>query len=108
MTEVQQPEELADRVAETVRSLPGVADLGARSIATYLPGRKVAGVDVDSDTVSIHLVARWGYLLTDVAADVRRAVSPLVHGRPIDIVIEDVDLTAVIDIRGSLPETAST
>lgn len=107
MTAVQQDDDLADRVAEVVRSRPGVADLG-RSIATYLPGRKVAGVDVDSDTVRLDLVARWGYLLTDVAADVRRAVSPLVKGRPIDIVIEDVDLTTVVDIRASLPEAAST
>jgi len=108
MTATQETEGLADRVAEAVKSRPGVADLGARSVATYLPGRKVTGVDVDSDTVRIDLVARWGYLLTDVAADVRRAVAPLVDGRPIDIVIDDVDLTTVVDIRGSLPETAST
>jgi len=108
MTATQQSEELADRVAEIVRRCAGVADLGGRSIATYLPGRKVAGVDLDSDPVRIDLVARWGYLLTDVATEVRRAVSPLVDGRPVDIVIDDVDLTTVIDIRGSLPETAST
>jgi len=108
MTATELHEELAERVADAVKGCPGVADLSSRSIATYLPGRKVVGVDLDGDSVRIHIVARWGYVLTDVAAEVRRALSPLVDGRPIDVAIEDVDLDAVVDIRGSLPETAST
>jgi len=108
MTATQVQQELAERVADTAKECAGVADLGSRSIATYLPGRKVPGVDVEGDNVRIHLVARWGYVLTDVAAEVRRAVSPLVNGRPIDVVIEDVDLDAVVDVRGALPEAAST
>jgi hypothetical protein len=107
MTATQQHQALAERVAETAKGCAGVAELGGRSIATYLPGRRVPGVDLDGDTVRIDVVARWGYLLTAVADDVRRAVSPLVDGRPIDVVIDDVDLTTVVDIRGSLPETAS-
>jgi len=99
---------LAQQVADAVTGCPGVASLTSRAIATYLPGRRIEGVDVDGDTVRIGLVVRWDHTVTEVATDVRRAVAPLVGGRPIDISVEDIDFDSVLDLRRNSPEEVST
>jgi hypothetical protein len=82
-----------DAVARAVRSCPGVDDLatGARgSVATYLPGRTVAGVAVAQDHVTIQLRSRWGVPTDTVAGQVRSAVAALVGPRRVDVVIADI------------------
>ena len=82
-----------DAVASAVRSCPGVDDLaiGALgSVATYLPGRTVAGVAVAQDHVTIQLRSRWGVPTDTVAGQVRSAVAALVGLRRVDIVVADI------------------
>lgn len=59
-------------------------------VATYLPGRRVAGVAITETAVTVHLVARLGAHLPTVAEAVRAAVVRLARGRRVDVVIEDV------------------
>lgn len=86
------PDELADRVAAVVRSVDGVADLHAGAfgeVATHLPGRRVAGVQIRSDRCAVHVVLYWGSPVLATADRVRAAVTPLV-GTRVDVTIEDV------------------
>lgn len=84
--------ELADRVAAAVRAVPGVADLQTGTfgeVATYLPGRRVAGIRVLDDVAEVHVVLTWGAPVLATADRVRAAVSRLVT-TPVDVSIEDV------------------
>ncbi len=84
----------ADLVAEAALSVPGVTGLGggaAGAVATYLPGRQVPGIRIDDDVVSVHVTVSLDRPILPVAASVRGAVAPLVHGRAVDVVIEDVE-----------------
>jgi NADH dehydrogenase FAD-containing subunit len=89
----------AERVAQAVERVPTVARLSAGSVgaevATYLPGRRVRGVLVDAGTVEVHVVARWPAVLPEVGTAVRAAAAPLVGGRAIEVVIEDLDVPGV-------------
>jgi NADH dehydrogenase FAD-containing subunit len=86
----------AERVAQAVERVPTVARLSAGStgaeIATYLPGRRVRGVRVDDGTVEVHVVARWPAVLPEVGDAVRAAAAPLVGGRAVEVVIDDLDV----------------
>lgn len=83
---------LVDVIVAAVRAVPGVAELHGGlfgEAATYLPGRRVAGVRIIDDTAEIHLSVRYGSSVHEVAGAVRRAVLALVRG-PVDVVVEDV------------------
>ena len=86
----------AERVAQAVERVPTVARLSAGStgaeVATYLPGRRVRGVRVGDGTVEVHVVARWPAVLPELGEAVRSAVAPLVGGRPVEVVIDDLDV----------------
>ena len=89
----------ADRIAAAVEACPHVVGLAGGvlgEVATYLPGRSVAGVVEHDDDVEVHVVVAWGVPLPEVADDVRRAVVPLAGGRQVTVVIDDlaVDLAA--------------
>lgn len=85
-------EELADVIVVMVTTVPGVAAMHSGrfgEVATYLPGRRVAGVRVRADRVEVHVTVTWGAdLLT--TADAIRAVAEPVAGRPVHVVIQDV------------------
>jgi hypothetical protein len=85
--------EVADLIAETATGCPAVAGLTqvpGIPVATYLPGRTVSGVAVRPGEVEVCVVARYGLPLSQVAAQVRRAMAPLVPGRVVDVVIGDI------------------
>ncbi|MFY0407499.1 hypothetical protein [Solicola sp. PLA-1-18] len=84
--------EPVDVVADAVRSVPGVADLHAGSfgeVATYLPGRRVAGVRLTDDGADVHVVLTWDAPVDATADAVRRAVAAHVTGA-VDVTVEDV------------------
>jgi uncharacterized alkaline shock family protein YloU len=97
-----------DRVAAVVRACPAVAGLsGAGGRGTYLPGRRVPGVVIREPigsgpaTIEVHVIARYGPAISEVAAQVRAAVAEVAPGSPVDVVVEDVD-TAPLPV-GSAP-----
>jgi len=93
-------DELADRVVAAVRAVPGVADLHAGpfgEVATYLRGRRVAGVQLRGDRCAVHVVVFWGAPVLATADLVVAAVRPLVGG-VVDVTVEDV-----VPVAGTVP-----
>ncbi|GAA1881670.1 hypothetical protein [Lapillicoccus jejuensis] len=86
--------ELADRLADLTRAVPGVADLHGGvfgEVATYLPGRKVAGVRVEDDHVEIHVSVLYDEPVRATAEAVAARLEP-VAGRPVHVTVDDVVL----------------
>lgn len=98
----QDPEaELIGRIAGTVADCPDVVALSGGlvgEVASYLPGRRVAGVRLREDSVDVHVVARYGPTISAIADQVRSAVAPLVPGRRVDVGVDglatDEDIAA--------------
>lgn len=88
--------ETADAVAAAALALPCVVRLaadGPAQVATYLPGRRVAGVAVREDVCEVAVVLQLqDRPLPELADEVRRAVVPHVGSRAVDVVIADVVL----------------
>lgn len=105
--------ELADRLAELTRAVPGVADLHGGvfgEVATYLPGRKVAGVRVEDDHVEIHVSVLYDQPVRATAEAVAARLEP-VAGRPVHVTVDDVLLPSEVareDDPASRPDTAGT
>jgi hypothetical protein len=84
----------AEAVADAVSACPGVVRLGTASaveVATYLPGRRVHGVRLRDDAVEVHVVARPGTVLPELADAIRRAVTAVVPAPTVDVYIDDLD-----------------
>lgn len=82
-----------DTIAALVLACPAVAGLSGGpygAAATYLVGRKVAGVRINPDTVEVHVVSRFGPTVGELAEQIRAALAGRVLGRTVDIVVEDL------------------
>jgi hypothetical protein len=83
-----------DAVAAAVEACPGVSGLhGGRygEVTTYLPGRTVRGVVVDSDRIRVQVRSGWGVEAPALGAAIITAVAPLAGRRPVDVAIADID-----------------
>lgn len=95
MTDPQRTDDvpaLADAIAAAVTAVEGVADLHSGMFgeaATYLPGRRVAGIRLSDDETEIHISLLFGFPVRATAEAVRDAVAPLVAGS-IHVTVEDV------------------
>jgi hypothetical protein len=82
-----------DDIEAAVLGCPGVAALGSGTIgelATYLPGRRVAGIRVGPELVELEICAAWGPSAQEIARQIWEALAELVTDRPIEIVITDI------------------
>lgn len=82
-----------DAVAAAARGCAAVDDLCSGAwggVVSYLPGRQVAGVRVTRDYVVISVRARWGIPVSDLAGQIRAAVTSLVALRRVDVVVADL------------------
>lgn len=89
------PDADADAIAAAVRTAPAVAALDAGGLAmvvTLLPGRRVEGVRVTDERVTVSVVAVQGVPITAVTDQVRARVAPLAGGRPVDVHVADLQL----------------
>ena len=83
-----------DGVAAAVTACAGVTGLfGGRSgaIASYLPGRRVPGVEVTRAAVVVHVISRWDATAAGLLRAVSAAVTPLLGGKTLEVVVEDLD-----------------
>jgi hypothetical protein len=83
-----------DAVAAAVQGCAGVSALDAGQggeIASYLPGRKVPGVQVSGGRVRVQIRSRWGVPATSLAALIIVVLAPLTGARPVDVLIADID-----------------
>ncbi|WP_307813924.1 hypothetical protein [Nocardioides baculatus] len=87
-----EPQGLADRVAAAALSVPGVHDLHGGvlgEVATYLPGRRVAGVRLLDGVTQVHLVLEWDAPMSATIDEVRSRVAAIVPG-VVHLAVEDV------------------
>ncbi|MBP2707849.1 Asp23/Gls24 family envelope stress response protein [Microbispora sp. RL4-1S] len=80
-------------MAERVLSCPDVARLSGGpfgTVATYLPGFLIPGIAQREDHIEVHVVARYGRPLPEVAEAVRAAIGHLAGERRVDVTIADV------------------
>lgn len=83
---------LADVVAQEVLTVPGVANLHPGmfgEVATYLPGRRVHGVQIHDDVTQVHVVLYWGSDIGATAQVIKSTTQPLV-GTPVDVTVQDL------------------
>ena len=84
---------LADAISAAVTRCPAVVTLdegGTRAVATYLPGRRVAGIRIEEHRVLVSVVLRYGVSIDSLTSQVRAAVAPLAQGRTVDVHVADV------------------
>jgi hypothetical protein len=84
--------EQADRIAQIVLAVPGVAALHAGmfgEVGTYLPGRRVAGVRVGADAIDVHVSLVFDAPVRATAAAIRRTLQALT-ALPVNVTVEDV------------------
>jgi hypothetical protein len=85
---------LAEPVAAAVLACPAVVRLSAGpfgTVGTYLPGRRVTGIQITDDEVTVRVVARPVPLRT-LETQVRAAVAALVPGVPVHLGVDDIDI----------------
>jgi hypothetical protein len=83
-----------DGVASAVQGCPGVSGLdGGRfgEVASYLPGRRVQGVAVRADSVTVQVRSRWGVSAPDLLSQITAVLAPLIGGRRVEVVVADID-----------------
>lgn len=83
----------ADRIRGAALECPDVADLSAGvfgEVASYLPGHSVSGVRVDEERVEVHIIARYGRPLQQIADDIGRRVAPFLSDRRLEVAVDDV------------------
>ncbi len=96
-----------EAVAAAALGCPLIADLtGGRfgEIATYLPGRRILGVREVEGAIEVHVVAKWGTPLPEVADVVRAAVASHTGGQPVAVFVDDIEVPE--DPQQALPEEA--
>lgn len=84
--------DVADLVAAAVRLVPGVSDLHPGRFgeaATYLPGRRVQGIQVRPTSTHVHVVITWGVDIGATADAIRAVVQPIV-GTSVDVTVQDL------------------
>ncbi|WNV75119.1 hypothetical protein [Geodermatophilus sp. DSM 44513] len=104
MTAGPNPPDAAEVIAAAVRAAPAVAGLhagGLRPVVTLLPGRRVDGVQLTDERVTVSVVAARGVPLPLLGEQVRTRVAPLAGGRPVDVHVADLQLPG--EERPALP-----
>jgi hypothetical protein len=89
----------AAAIAAAVMALPQVAALHSGrfgEIATLLPGRRVPGVRIRPDEITVGVTGRYPATVTDIGDAVRAAVGPA--GLPVHIAIGDIVPPATIAV----------
>lgn len=86
---------LAERIAEEVADHPSVRRLDAGpfgTVASYLPGRRVAGVRAGEagEPVEVAVVLRLDRPLPDIVADLRTRVAAVAGPVTVDITVSDI------------------
>ena len=83
---------LADEVAAAVLAVPGVHSLHPGQFgeaATYLPGRRVEGVQLRESATHVHVVLDWSANIPATAERIREVVQHHVS-TPVDVTVHDV------------------
>lgn len=80
-----------DAIASAVLACRPIAELhGGRfgEISTYLPGRRVKGVRIRPESITVGVVGRYPATITEIDDAVRAAVGPV--DRPVNLAVLDL------------------
>ncbi len=94
----------ADRIATAVRARPHIAGLHSGrfgEIATLLRGRRIPGIRIRDDEITIGVIGRYPATAVEISDDVRTAVGQV--DRPVHVRIGDIASSA--DTTVDDPET---
>jgi len=83
----------AEVVAAAVMACPGVVDLNAgrlAPVATYLPGRRVLGVQLGPDRILVSVTLATGTSVPQTAQAIRARLTDIGGGRPVDVHVADL------------------
>lgn len=83
-----------DELAAAAAGCPGVAGLYAGrfgEIGSYLPGRRVAGVEVGRDAVTIQVRSRWNVTASDLLRQISTVTAGRTGGRSLRVVMADIE-----------------
>lgn len=83
-----------DRIRAVVSACPGVV---------RVHGRGPNGVSADDVEVEVHVVARYGEVLPTLAERVDREVAPLLGGRTLTLVVDDLATDDEVDTGDDVP-----
>ncbi|MBO2446411.1 hypothetical protein J4573_04875 [Actinomadura barringtoniae] len=85
-------DDLSDRIAAAAQACTGVEGLSAEGgkYVTYRAGTPVRGVVVGDGEITVCVVAATDRPVLETAEDVGAAVAPLADGRPVHVVVADV------------------
>jgi uncharacterized alkaline shock family protein YloU len=78
-----------DAISVIVAACPGVAALSSAA-RSYLPGRTVRGVSVDTDRVDVFVVACYQEPLAQITEQVAEELAGVLAGRALHVHIEDI------------------
>ena len=99
----------ADAVAAAVLRCPDVVALSdgrIGEVASYLPGRRIAGVRVGADgDLTVHVVGRYGSTVAALVVQVRAAVHAAVGPTTVHVGVDD--LLVVPPVRPGIAVDAS-
>ena len=88
-TDLTEAQQIHDAVLDCA-DVAGVSAGAFGEIASYLPGRTVAGIRLHADRVEVHVVARYGEPLQTVVDQIGVAVAPWLAGRILQVAVEDI------------------
>jgi len=83
--------ESAAAVVLECAGVSGLAEGPFGEVATYLPGRTVAGIRVGGGRVTVSIRCAWGVPVAEVATLIRAVLVPVTGLRPVDVVVADID-----------------
>lgn len=89
-------------------ALPSVAGLHSGrfgEIATLLPGRRIPGVRIRPDEITVGVTGRYPATVTRISLDVRGAVGPV--DRPVHVRIGDFAAPTAIEVTLESPDAVS-
>ncbi|MCW2744521.1 MAG: hypothetical protein JWM48_1071 [Mycobacterium sp.] len=82
-------------VADAVLACPAVVRLSGGvvgEIASYLPGKRLLGVRLADGEATVHVVARYGPTVAEIAQQVRQAVRGVTGPLPVTVGVDDLEL----------------
>jgi hypothetical protein len=102
------PPTLAEQVAAAVGAHPSVVRHGGTlgDLTTYLPGRRLVGVRLDaaSEPVELGVVPLLDRPIPGAVRSLRRLVSGMCGGAPVDVTVGDVIVPGVaVDVAQPMP-----
>lgn len=82
----------SEDIADAVLAVDGVVGLHGGMFgeaATYLPGRRIAGIRIGDEGTEVHVTLEFGVAVRETADAVRSTVAAMVDG-PVHVTVEDI------------------